>query len=349
MSTYGSIAKNLLLFYFVVLLLNDVMYDTARLSLPPEDFNGQLLQASKQWMMEAPIYNKAAFRLPCVSLNSGSGKISTSTAQLTTSRSLHDMLEKQIFIVMPAKAAGTSLKEFTKKCLKHNFPDNFLNNPALVRDSLTSSYELPSIIASHLYVGEQPLVDLIKHASLRDTLIIYVHREETERLLSGIKQVLSHLVCNEVKYKIRNDMLETLNIFKNQTHCILDEKPVVSLIEQRVQEIGMGAPEILTCRTYESVKENAPNMVFMNFKQANKLQKVLAKHHCPELLAEGVIVEANLARKKSRTVFLRPTNTKEHQSVHLDDWLSNKRGLLEWSLRLKIQILEVGPAILDTW
>lgn len=334
-----------------------------------------LTQPPKLRMTEAPKYNEEAADLPCVSLRSKSkssssnNNKSTPLAHSPMPRTIIDLLARQVFITMPAKAAGSSLKEFAKKCVKRNDPDNFINNPTLVRNFLTISSELPSIIASHLYVGDEPLLDLIKHASFRDTIIIYVHREETERLLAGIKQVLSDLVCEKVTCKIGVDVLTEFNMYSNRTHCILDERPVVSLIEKRVHEIGMGAPEILTCRTYDSIKENAPNMLFMNYKQANKLQRVLANHHCPELLAEGGVVEANLASQKSRTVFLRLSNTKEHRIVDLDTWLSNKRGLLEWSLKLKRntscqaktkhmeddlfacpeQILEVDPAVVNKW
>eukprot|EP00561_Arcocellulus_cornucervis_P004177 CAMPEP_0185816972 /NCGR_PEP_ID=MMETSP1322-20130828/18327_1 /TAXON_ID=265543 /ORGANISM="Minutocellus polymorphus, Strain RCC2270" /LENGTH=269 /DNA_ID=CAMNT_0028513961 /DNA_START=18 /DNA_END=827 /DNA_ORIENTATION=+ len=235
---------------------------------------------------------------------------------------------------MPAKAAGTSLKEFTKKCMKRNDPDNFINAPIQVRKFLTASYWLPSIIVSHLYTGDQPLIDLIQHASSRDAIIIYIHREETERLFSAIKQVLTHLVCEKVSYKIGVEKLQEYHIFRNRTHCVLDEGPVVDLIEERAHEIGMGAQEILTCRLYDSIIENDPNMVFMNYKQANMLQRVLAQNHCPDLLVGERMVEANVAEGKVGNVFLRLSNSAEH-IVELDDWLSTKGGLLEWSLRLK--------------
>ena len=206
----------------------------------------------------------------------------------------------QVFITMPAKAAGTSLKRFTEKCMKQQeMSDNFINRPDLSKNFLTDSFELPSIITSHLYTGDQPLVDLAQHGT-RQTLIIHVHRDETERLLSGIRQVLTSRVCEK---KRRKDV-EEFNISRNETHCILNEGPVVKLIENRVDEIGFGSPEILTCKAYEAIEQNAPNMIVLHYKQANKLQKLLAKHHCPELLEEPPI-EANVAKEKRLTVYLR--------------------------------------------
>ena len=154
----------------------------------------------------------------------------------------------QVFITMPAKAAGTSLKRFTKKCMKQEMSDNFINRPNLSKNFLTDSFELPSIITSHLYT-DQPLVDLAQHGT-RQTLIIHVHRDETERLLSGIRHLLTSRVCEK---KRRTD-IEEFNISRNETHCILNEGPVVKLIENRVDEIGFGSPEILTCKAYEAIE-----------------------------------------------------------------------------------------------
>lgn len=112
-------------------------------------------------------------RSRCLSLSGNNTGISSAYSAIP--KTLDDLLyrHKQVFVAMPAKAAGTSLKEFTKKCMKRNDPDNFINAPIQVRKFLTASYGLPSIIASHLYTGDQPLIDLIQHASSRDAIIIY--------------------------------------------------------------------------------------------------------------------------------------------------------------------------------
>jgi len=239
---------------------------------------------------------------------------------------------RQVFITMPAKAAGTSLKRFTSKCTKQNMPDNFINSPMLSKNMLTDSFQLPSIIASHLYVGDEPLVDLAQH-STRETLIVYIHRDETERLLSGIRQVLTAGVCSQqrrVRSKVAGDTSQ-LNIVRNDTHCTLDETPVVDLIEKRLGEAGFGSPEILTCKAYEAIQQNAPNMIFMHYTQADKLQHLLAKHHCPELMEEPS--KENTAKEKGMEVYLRLK--KGASIVKLDEWLKEKRNLLEWSLKLK--------------
>jgi hypothetical protein len=229
----------------------------------------------------------------------------------------------QVFITMPAKAAGTSLKQFTKKCMKQKTRDNFINYPHHPKNFLTDTFELPSIITSHLY-SDQPLVDLAQQGT-RQTLMIYMHRDETERLLSGIRQVLTS-ICAQGKNK---DVI----VEGNQTHCILSEGAVVKFIENRYNEIGGGSPEILTCAAYEAIEQNAPNMIVVHYEQANKLQKLLAKHHCPELLEE-LPTKANVSKEKSLAVYLRLQKGGE-DVVNLDEWLHKKSAVLEWSLKLK--------------
>jgi hypothetical protein len=41
----------------------------------------------------------------------------------------------QVFITMPAKSAGTSLKTFVRKCVKPQMPDNHINYYKLVRQA----------------------------------------------------------------------------------------------------------------------------------------------------------------------------------------------------------------------
>merc|ERR1740139_172865 len=237
---------------------------------------------------------------------------------------------KQVFVVMPAKAAGSSLKHFTAKCMKRNirdFPDNFVNFADKTKDFLTDSLELPSIITSHLY-SDAGLLEIAKHAT-RDTLIIYIHRKETSRALSAMKRVLTGIVgqqyCEE---KSVTKSSEDSQYFQN---CTLDEQSVVDIIEKRTYEIGAGAPEILTCKSYSTIEQNAPNVVVLNHKHVDELQQILAKHHCPEM--SGVSEKKNSAAEKPEDVHIRLK--KGDDIVELEDWLHAKRQLIEWTLALK--------------
>ena len=115
---------------------------------------------------------------------------------MSMSMSMDDIMNrtKQVFITMPAKAAGSSMKTFTSQCTKSHPPDNFINHDRMKKAFFANNYVLPPIIASHLYI-DAPLVHLVK-SSTRKTLIIYIHRDESERLISGIKMVLMSRICN---------------------------------------------------------------------------------------------------------------------------------------------------------
>jgi len=237
---------------------------------------------------------------------------------------------KQIFVVMPAKASGSSLKHFTSKCMKRDiraFPDNFVNFADMTKNFLTNSFEVPSIITSHLYLDE-PLAEIAKHAT-RETLIIYIHREETSRALSAMKQVLTGIIgqkyCEE---QSETKLSEDNQYFQN---CTLDEESVVDIIEKRTYEIGAGAQDILTCKSYAAIEQNAPNMVILNHKYANDLQKLLAKHHCPEM--SGDVEEKNLTGEKPEDVHIRLKM--ENGVVELEDWLFEKQHVIEWALQMK--------------
>ena len=95
---------------------------------------------------------------------------------------------RQVYIVMPAKAGSSSIKVFVKNCMKHQTEkcfDSILHQPGLMRSAHLDTFKQPSLIASHLYT-KNTLVNLVKQAT-RESLIVYIHREETDRLLSAIK------------------------------------------------------------------------------------------------------------------------------------------------------------------
>lgn len=187
------------------------------------------------------------------------------------------------------------------------------------------------------------MIDLAKHGS-RQTLIIYIHREETYRLLSAIKHVTAGFLCDPKypRYKLKNFDMSVFHTERNETHCTSDEGSVVDLIESGYEEIGIGASQILTCNAFEAIEQNAPNIVLVHYKQANKLQKLLAKHHCPELLnEEWHPTEANVASEKGRVEYLRMKNG---NSIKLDEWLHEKRDVIEYTLKMKHNVSCQGKA-----
>eukprot|EP00984_Skeletonema_dohrnii_P004869 scaffold1714_cov78-Skeletonema_dohrnii-CCMP3373.AAC.1 len=141
-----------------------------------------------------------------------------------------------------------------------------------------------------------------------------------------------HIMCKE-EYGGGFNYDKTV-ISKNETHCILDEGSMVDWIAKRHREVGGGTTGILTCKLYDALQENAPQLVFLNYKQIDNLQTLLAnKHHCPELLDE-LPIKVNVANEKEQKIFLYDGNENKGV-VRIEDWLEAKGPLMEWALNLR--------------
>lgn len=230
---------------------------------------------------------------------------------------------EHIFITMPAKAAGTSMKSFTRLCTKRRHRDNFINDEKERRDYLTESLDLSPLVASHVYT-DKPFIHLARHATPR-TLIIQMYRDETDRLSSAIDEVIKVRLC---KGEI---LLPDLKVEFNATHCVVEEESLLRLISSKDHEIGIGAPAILTCAAYDAIVSNEPNLAFVSYKMADKLQKIIATHHCPELVDNPV--RENVAEEKKIFTYIRLP--KDGEEVLLDVWLHHKKHLLEWGFDLR--------------
>ena len=99
----------------------------------------------------------------------------------------------RIFIVTPPKAGGSSIKQFVMKCTNNNFiqfPNgDFVEDKQKIEGWLTHDYELPKIVASHVY-QDGPVKHLASSIPT-SSLLIYIHRNEEERLKSAIAYVVS--------------------------------------------------------------------------------------------------------------------------------------------------------------
>lgn len=236
-----------------------------------------------------------------------------------------------IVILMPAKAAGSTLKYFATRCSGESFEkltDNFLNYKNET-NYLTTSYELPPVISSHLY-SDEPLKDLFKHAS-EDTLFIYSHRKETSRLMSGIKQAIRNF-CDGIQDG--SDFL----LENTRDRCVISEHELIRrVIKNKESEVRFGTERILTCTTYESIKMNLPNLLFMDYEVADRVQAVIARKYCPEEVAVRTNVGDDGKGKKCY-VNLSEHNAGANVTVTLDDWLRVKRSHIEISLKMKEHI-----------
>ena len=241
---------------------------------------------------------------------------------------------RQVFVTMPAKAGGCSMDEFAKRCnhatMIREF--GFIEEDDQIQELLFESLHVAPIISSHLLPKGDALIRLAKYPSQK-TLMIYIHREEGERVNSGVKQIATHMCkmeygIDDMKHRYHETVVE-----KNETHCIIDEGSMVYWIAKRHREVGGGSPDILKCKFYDTVQENAPQLVFLNYKQIDKLQALLAKHHCPELLDE-LPIEKNIAVQKKKKTFMHD-GSRGKGSVSLEDWLDAKGPVLEWALDIR--------------
>ena len=242
---------------------------------------------------------------------------------------LQDMIDQfsQIVIVMPDKAAGSSSIVFANHCYPGHklIPDNFVNHEEVLKRALTMSFQVPRLFASHVVKAEH-FINLIKGVA-RDTLVVYIHHEETDRLLSAIKHATMKY-CTGERITSRFEFLESTN-----ESCTIAEIDLVDkIISSGRDEVPVGMGKILTCETYQSFEENRSNLVFMDYKEANTLYTLLAEKHCPQMLEQSVHVNAASDKKKKIFVALSHGTT---EKVSLEDWLHEKKYFLEWSLGLK--------------
>lgn len=233
---------------------------------------------------------------------------------------------KQVYVTMPAKATGSTMKSLFSKCFGP-FKDNFINNRSHKQEYFQSHLEIPSFIASHSYKSET-LKSLIRHAT-NDSLLIYMYRNELDRLVSAINQVAER-ICNDPQ----SDGLVSLN----GTKCVIDEKQLVhKYIIPKKYEIGTGNFRILTCETYGVIDEfRPPKLLFVHYKKADALQELLIKHHCPN--KQVTPVAKNVLLLKDKEIYVHLNNTKltegHNYEVTLTDYLLKKRNTIAFLLDL---------------
>ena len=255
-------------------------------------------------------------------------------------------LAKKVFILMPPKGGGHSLNPFTHECNEYKKPlwNDFES------EFIMSSYEMPKIISIHV-MGDERLIDLILQAPL-DTLVIYVHRNENDRALSAMKQVIkaeesqdSSRLCGRTFVNNREDVKASkklknteynVTLDQNDSRCTLDEGLVLEALKYRIGEIRWGEQRILSCDTYDAIENNSPNMIFVNSKQLDRLMKLLADNYCPEL--SNTSFHGNADEDKNKLEYRVKLNKKDPnvgEFVSLDDWIEKKGDLLSWATKLR--------------
>ena len=289
--------------------------------------------------------------------NNNNNRLKLNYQCMSHSSNLRDLISttNQVIILMPAKAAGTSLKDFAKQCngpSYSNLLDNFINFNHEIESILSNSFQMPHVIASHVN-NDDNLIHMIKNIP-KSTLLVYIHREETARLQSAINEVVTNWcrrgnghpnIIIDVPHK---------SFFYKEVHnkCYVTESNLITQIKNKPLEMGIGSSEVLSCHTYRTIGNVAPTMVFISYKHVNQLQEMLAEKYCPAL--SDTKIASNVGSNKEYEAFVggvssgsssssggdSRNNRKEsqpqsqQQPIPLSSWLKAKYNTLEWALGL---------------
>lgn len=180
-----------------------------------------------------------------------------------------------------------------------------------------------------------------------ETLIVYIHRHETDRLASAIEHVVKQVCRNahgidsgrgpyfSVNLDTLTDRVHIIDDKENDgtKSCIVEEGALIEeMIQKRTREIGSGTQDSFSCETFDALENSRPNMILLNYHQADKLQNMIAKHHCPELLPK-LPIHANVATSNKIANFVR-LKVDETIDVPIKDWINEKKQLIEWAFGL---------------
>ena len=231
----------------------------------------------------------------------------------------------QVYVIMPAKAGGRSLKTFAEDCSGNAayFQDQFNSFPQR-KQWLSQSYDVPKVLIGHSYNGDA-MKSLLKGAS-EDSLIVYIHREETSRLASAIKHVMWAFCDGSFGRVAPFEFVERNEIDKT---CTVAENDLIDkVIQPKVHEIGMGVHEIWSCDTFHTLNNYRPNLVTMNMNQIDTLQTMLAKKFCPQMMDQKQHIGSDQQNFKT-FVQLSSNSTR---IVALEEWVLKKQNMLEYTL-----------------
>ena len=108
-----------------------------------------------------------------------------------------------------------------------------------------------------------------------------------------------------------------------------------------MSEVRYGVTNLLKCDTYSMIEENAPNLVFIDYKQLDKLLNLVSKHHC---LGQTLVRQYKASDQQSILVELltESTNSVSKNSTNImksiESWLEAKMGVIELFLNLKEEV-----------
>ncbi len=201
----------------------------------------------------------------------------------------------------------------------------------------------------------------------KESFVIYIHREEIDRLAHVIKHHLIYKLCPPT----------TKNVTKTRqkkAKCTIDENKLLDMIlnekdEEVEEEEGgggnhknnnsmsfMGATYTLwTCSTFEAMdamikkkSKDDTRMIIVNYNQVKTLQKILAKHYNCPMITEATSSSSSSLWKKNQNEEDNNNNnqmdnirikvndkTMVEKEVSIDEWIEKKIYHLHWGFHMK--------------
>lgn len=178
-------------------------------------------------------------------------------------------------------------------------------------------------------------MELLLKGVSKDSLIVYIHREETSRLASSIKQVMG-VFCSGYAAREAKQNFEFVQRNTTDHTCTIEENDLVEkVIQPKLFEISGGVHDIWSCETFHTLNGNHPNLITMDMNQIDALQKMLAKKFCPQMAIKPI--HQNVATEKAMKNFVR-LSSNNTRVVSLDEWVLKKKNMIEYTLGLKENI-----------
>jgi hypothetical protein len=239
---------------------------------------------------------------------------------------------QQLFIGMPAKAAGTTFGTFVAKyCMKdYNLPKathNFLTRKEVIEYTAKNNYDFPPVLSSHM-LRKESLLRLVKEAT-DETLLIYLHRPETERLLSSIKNVAwKYCIKKYPASLIDEDINAKIHYSKSDNNCVVEESALFDLIKTHEKEIGDNLQSAMDCSFFDEFQNHRPKMVIAHFTKTDNLLKAIAKRHCPDVLDQLHLLVPNRASEKGLDIFVK-LESSASTLAPISDWVVKKKHVFQ--------------------
>lgn len=227
----------------------------------------------------------------------------------------------QIFVAVEPKASGTSWIGFAKQC--SGFDVTGYGNVFKDLFDYENFEKSPIIIASHVNLPTQ-LIDLMRNVP-GSSVLLYVHREETDRLASALKHVVRMRICANPDNNILTPVFSQQKPF---LRCILNETELVDKVLRHPRyEMWSSSDKLLGCKFWQTAEMLWPNLLFSDFANSDMLKKLISTTYCPHVNP----VKMHLAHASGSGVFVLSVNGTH---VPLDEWVAQKRLVMQYALKM---------------